>query len=304
MRTFHFLLAPLALLVAFPAYASSNLYSTTTSVGIGITTPSDTLDINGGLGFTTTTSTVPTNGIYSPAANKLNFTTNGATALTITSTGSLGVGLTTPYALLEVSGGTLSDPPAGCCKYSAQFDTAGSYNVAGNLGIGMTKTGTARAAIQANQDADLLLEPNGGNVGIGTTTPGQELEVNGEVKIDTFAAASATTVCQNANVLSTCSSSIRYKEKVKPASFGLKEVMEMRPVTFKWKERDEKDFGLVAEDMEKVNPLFVTYERGQIEGVKYPQLTAVLVKAVQEQEAEIEELRGEIAALKGQPGQN
>src|SRR5712671_1064949 len=37
-----------------------------------------------------------------------------------------------------------------------------------------------------------------------------------------------------------------YKEKVKPASFGLKEVMQMQPVTFKWKDRDEKDFGLVA----------------------------------------------------------
>ena len=48
---------------------------------------------------------------------------------------------------------------------------------------------------------------------------------------------------------------LAYKEKVKPAPFGLKEVMEMRPVTFKWKERDEKDFGLVAEDMEKINPL-------------------------------------------------
>ena len=37
----------------------------------------------------------------------------------------------------------------------------------------------------------------------------------------------------------------------------------MRPVTFKWKGRDEKDLGFIAEEMEKVNPLFVNYERGQ-----------------------------------------
>jgi hypothetical protein len=131
----------------------------------------------------------------------------------------------------------------------------------------------------------------GGNVGIGTTTPAQALEVNGEIKVDTFASASATTVCSNANVLSTCSSSIRYKEKVKDAPFGLKDVMKMRPVTFKWKGRDENDLGFIAEEMEKVNPLFVNYARGQIEGVKYPQLTAVLANAVKEQQAQIDSLK-------------
>ena len=115
--------------------------------------------------------------------------------------------------------------------------------------------------------------------------------MNGKIKVDTFAAASATTVCQNANVLSTCSSNIRYKEKVKDAPFGLKDVMLMRPVTFKWKGRDEKDLGFIAEEMETVNPLFVNYERGQIEGVKYPQLTAVLANAIKEQQAEIESLK-------------
>ena len=119
-----------------------------------------------------------------------------------------------------------------------------------------------------------------GNVGIGTTSPSQALEVNGQVKIDTFASASATAVCQNANVLASCSSSIRYKENVKDAKFGLREVMALRPVTFKWKKRDENDMGFIAEEVEKINSLFVTYKAGKIEGVKYPQLTAVLVNAV------------------------
>lgn len=114
-----------------------------------------------------------------------------------------------------------------------------------------------------------------------------QLEINGKLKVDTFAAASATTVCSNANVLSTCSSSIRYKEKVKDAQFGLKEVMAMRPVTFKWKGRDENDLGLIAEEVAKINPLFVTYERGQIEGVKYPQLTAILANAIKQQQEEM-----------------
>jgi cell division protein FtsB len=79
----------------------------------------------------------------------------------------------------------------------------------------------------------------------------------------------------------------------------------------RWKGRDENDLGLIAEEVEKINPLFVTYERGQIEGVKYPQLTAVLVKAMQELKAdndnlrgEVEELRGEVAAMKARPAKN
>jgi hypothetical protein len=137
-----------------------------------------------------------------------------------------------------------------------------------------------------------------GKVGIGTTSPGTALEVNGQVTIDSWAAASATTVCKNGNILSTCSSSLRYKENVKDLDMGLPELMRMRPVSFKWKGRDENDFGFIAEEMHDINPLFNTYEKGQIEGVKYPQLTAVIVNAVKAQQETIESLKAENASLK------
>jgi len=148
-----------------------------------------------------------------------------------------------------------------------------------------------------------------GKVGIGTSNPAQALEVNGEVKVDTFASASGTAVCQNANILSSCSSSIRYKENVKDAPFGLNEVEQMRPVTFKWKGRDENDLGLIAEEVAKINPLFVTYKDGKIEGVKYAQLAAVLVGAIKElkrandnQAAQIVQLQNQISELQRKTG--
>jgi len=52
---------------------------------------------------------------------------------------------------------------------------------------------------------------------------------NGKVYVATFAANSSTTVCQNANVLSTCTSARRYKEHIKPSELGLKEVLAMKP---------------------------------------------------------------------------
>ncbi len=139
----------------------------------------------------------------------------------------------------------------------------------------------------------LYIQRSSGNIGIGTSAPAQKLEVNGSIQVDVLASASATNLCINGSVLSSCSSSLRYKENVRDAKFGLREVEAMRPVTFKWKGRDENDFGLVAEEVAKVDPLFATYKNNQIEGVKYPQLTAVLIKAIQEQQSEIDKLFSE-----------
>ena len=58
--------------------------------------PADMLDVQGAIGLTATTTTLPVNGIYSPAANQLALTTSGATAIMITSTGSVGIGTASP----------------------------------------------------------------------------------------------------------------------------------------------------------------------------------------------------------------
>jgi hypothetical protein len=137
-----------------------------------------------------------------------------------------------------------------------------------------------------------------GNVGINTANPAQALEVNGQVKVDTLASASGTALCINANVLASCSSSRRYKEDIRDAGFGLKEIEAMRPVTFKWKGRVEQDFGLIAEEVAKIDARYVTYKDGKIEGVKYPQLTAVLVNAVKELKAANATQAAEIARLR------
>lgn len=44
---------------------------------------------------------------------------------------------------------------------------------------------------------------------------------------------------------------------------------------------------MIAEEVAKVNPLFATYQKGRVQGVKYPQLTAVLINAIKQQQAEI-----------------
>lgn len=49
------------------------------------------------------------------------------------------------------------------------------------------------------------------------------------------------------------------------------------------------DVGFGAEDVAKINPLFVTYnDKGEIEGVKYDRLSVVFVNGFKEQQAQIE----------------
>ncbi|MBI1762809.1 MAG: tail fiber domain-containing protein [Acidobacteria bacterium] len=94
-----------------------------------------------------------------------------------------------------------------------------------------------------------------------------------------------------------CSSSLRYKSNVESLTSGLNVVQRLRPVTFDWKEGGAHDLGFIAEEVAAVEPL-LTYrnDKGEVEGVKYAQISAVLVNAVKEQQAQIEQLKRIVCA--------
>jgi hypothetical protein len=142
-----------------------------------------------------------------------------------------------------------------------------------------------------------------GRVGIGTQTPSEALEVNGDIKVGAFASTSVTNVCQNHGVLSDCPSNLRVEQNVRTAPFGLNDVLKLRPVTFVRAGDGGTDFGLVAEEVAKANPHFVTYRDGQIEGVKYAQLTAVLVNAIKQLKSQNDSQAAQILALQNRLGQ-
>ena len=63
----------------------------------------------------------------------------------------------------------------------------------------------------------------------------------------------------------------------------------LRPVSFRWRKSGNGDLGFVAEEVAAAEPLLTTRnERGEVEGVKYDRITAVLVNAVREQQQLIE----------------
>jgi hypothetical protein len=77
-------------------------------------------------------------------------------------------------------------------------------------------------------------------------------------------------------------SSRRFKDEIKPMENASEAVLALKPVTFRYKKEVDSDgipqFGLVAEDVEKVNPdLVVRDKEGKPYTVRYDQVNAMLL---------------------------
>jgi hypothetical protein len=110
--------------------------------------------------------------------------------------------------------------------------------------------------------------------------------------------------------LGTLTSSRRFKDDIKPMDRTSESILALRPVTFHYKkEIDPKgipQFGLVAEDVEKVNPdLVIRDKEGKPYSVRYDQVNAMLLneflkehRKIEEQDRKIQEQETTIAQLK------
>ena len=115
-----------------------------------------------------------------------------------------------------------------------------------------------------------------------------------------LAAAGSTPLCYNNSFrIAGCSSSLRYKADLASYGEGFDIVRRLRPISFTWKDGGMRDVGFGAEDVEKIDPRFVTYnDKGEVEGVKYDRLSVAFVNAFKEQQAQIEALQKQNEALK------
>jgi hypothetical protein len=98
-----------------------------------------------------------------------------------------------------------------------------------------------------------------------------------------------------------CGSSRRLKTDIKTLQSGLREVMAMRPVSYVWRATGERDLGFIAEETEAIQPeLVIKDDNGEVGSFDYQHYTAVLTRAVQEQQGLIDGLRGKLQAERTQ----
>ncbi len=200
---------------------------------------------------------------------------------------------------------------------AGESNTTGNNNTFFGISAGDTNTtGNNNTVIGANADVNVSTLTFATAIGAGAVVSNNNTVVLGRSSDDvrvpgtlvalsdlflvTLGSAGSTDVCRNAsNQLSTCSSSLRYKNNVQTFTGGLNIVRRLRPITFNWKDGGMNDVGFAAEEVNKVEPLLSTYnDKGEVEGVKYGQITTVLVNAVREQQQVIEQQQRQIDTLK------
>jgi Chaperone of endosialidase len=111
------------------------------------------------------------------------------------------------------------------------------------------------------------------------------------------------TVVVNANgKLGTATSSERFKKDIKPMDKVSEAILALKPVTFRYKKEMDADgtpqFGLVAEEVEKVNPdLVVRDTKGKPYTVRYEAVNAMLLNEFLKERRKVEQLESTIASL-------
>jgi hypothetical protein len=196
--------------------------------------------------------------------------------------------------------------------FQALFNnTTGSNNTADGLSaLYSNTTGNSNIALGVNAGTNLTTGSN--NIDIGN--PGVAGEGN-TIRIGksgtqqrTFVAgiygntvASGVGVIINSNgQLGTVQSSARFKDDIKPMDKASEAILALKPVTFRYKhELDPKgipQFGLVAEQVEKVNPDLVARDaKGEVYAVRYEALNAMLLNEFLKEHRTVQELKSTVA---------
>lgn len=95
-------------------------------------------------------------------------------------------------------------------------------------------------------------------------------------------------------------SSLRYKQNVQDATYGLPEVLQLRPVTYQGINDGDKIFGgFIAEEVDAIGlSQFVVYDnQNRPDALAYGAMVSLLTKAIQQQNVVIEDLKARVAAL-------
>lgn len=206
-------------------------------------------------------------GMWSSAADTLEFSTAGAKVLTIDSSGLIGVGKT-PFT-------------GGSATYTLQLASGSTQTF---MHIGNSSTGTAIT--------DGMAIGNDGNRAYIEQREAQSLRIQsgGTGGVDLLSTGTSWTAVSDR----------RKKKNIATFNYGLSEILQLTPVRFDYIV-DNSDssvrMGFIAQDVEAVIPEAVSQDHEGIYGMAQTEFIPTLVKAIQEQQTLIESLTARIEKL-------
>jgi Chaperone of endosialidase len=174
------------------------------------------------------------------------------------------------------------------------FNTTGSNNIAVGWEAGIATTGDDNIIIghfgEAGED---------GTIRIGTQGQHTATYIAG---ISGTAVSGTAVVVNGAGQLGVAPSSERFKEEIEPMDKSSEAIHALKPVTFRYKKDIDAErtpqFGLVAEEVEKVNPdLVARDDKGKVYTVRYEAVNAMLLNEFLKEHRKVEQLEKKIEAL-------
>jgi hypothetical protein len=173
-------------------------------------------------------------------------------------------------------------------------------NSIGNLLVGATTSPEAARLYSESNTATTAVPLVLHNTATGSTS------YNVAVFYRNTASTGSISTTNNATAYNT-SSDYRLKENIQPMTGALAKVAALKPCTYTWKDGGMAGEGFIAHELQAVCPDAVTGEKDAVnadgkpvyQGIDTSFLVATLTAAIKEQQAMIEELKADIAALKG-----
>jgi trimeric autotransporter adhesin len=201
--------------------------------------------------------------------------------------------------------------------FALNRNTTGNGNTAqGNTALNKNTTGGNNTALGFLAGQNLTTGSN--NVDIGANVVGAAGEAN-TIRIGkqgtqkaTFVAGisgvpvTGSTVVVNASgKLGVATSSARFKQAIKPLDKASEAILALKPVSFRYKSEIDPEgipqFGLIAEEVEKVNPDLVGRdENGEVNTVRYEAVNAMLLNEFLKEHRDVQELKAIVAEQRKQ----
>jgi hypothetical protein len=152
---------------------------------------------------------------------------SNASVFTVQQAGNVGIGTTAPIAPLTVYGNGTGTSVATSGTTDATMNFRASRGTVG-VDIGMLDNGTGyiqnRNIAALGTIYNLLINPTGGNVGIGTIAPAAKLDISGQARTKSYSQSTGTVDFANGNTIITsfnCASAISFANLLDGASYTL-----------------------------------------------------------------------------------
>jgi LysM repeat protein len=185
--------------------------------------------------------------------------------------------------------------------------SAGTFST-GTVGVGATSTPWARFSIAGSPGGTIplftissstsgfatstaFIVDKNGNVGIGTSSPTTALQINGSItpNVDNVFTSGNATYRWNAIYSSNGTiqtSDARLKTNIATTTYGLDQIMQLRPVSFTWIAQPQQgtQLGFIAQEVQPILPEIVNIgdDSNHTLGLTYTEFIPIIVKSIQQ----------------------